>query len=475
MRLHLAPIQLVESDQGFPPSVADLTRLARVVCDYSSLYSIQHDYKLPSRIPLHRAVTTLHLAENRHIIFNSITNRHHPRPFSHPVMFASNALPLPTPFGHEHRPLRLTSESARPQPQGPCHYSNPPGQDIRCSCQLYQHDRRAPGNICDCGHSACYHSPTQHAGRLSPDRVITALVEKVKKLEECIVKERESRKDELSRERQLWEREARVLREALSPFYHTEQDMRRKLLDLEDKVDANYDEHNRLGERVLAIDDANATLERRIQMWEDARGRKRKASVGVEGHGVMSPESNYTSASSIESDTTLSSTNMSPQPPSPANPPMPVRIAVPSPRSSGVLNHRAVPRHSGGHSFHDQRQLPMPGMVSEPRSSGFLSIDLAQRLRRKDASPPEAKARSLSGRRGPSAEQKARSPSTSSELPTPPQGRVSSGALPVSGLLSNSPTRADLDTRSPKKRKQQNGMMALDVLANASMASPLAH
>lgn len=390
-------------------------------------------------------------------------------------MFASNALPLPTPFGHEHRPLRLTSEAARPQPHGGCHYQNTTGLDNRCSCQLYQHDRRAPGNMCDCGHSACYHSPTQNARRLSPDRVITALVEKVKKLEESIVKERESRKDELSRERQIWEREARVLREALSPFYHTEQDVKRRFMDLEDKVDANYDEQNRLGERIAALDDANTTLERRMQMWEDARGRKRKASIGVGGDGVMSPESNYTSASSIESDMSLSSANVSPQPPSPVNPPLSVRIAVPSPRSSGVLNPRAVARIGGGHCLPDPRQVHMPSMASEPRSSGFLSIDVAQRLRRKEASPAEAKERLLPDRRGPSGDQKASPQSITSTLPIPPQGKVSSGALPVSGLLSNSPSRPDFDMRSPKKRKQQNGMMALDVLANASMASPLAH
>lgn len=306
--------------------------------------------------------------------------------------------------------------------------------------------------------------------------MITALVEKVKRLEDCIIKERELRKDDLSRERQLWEREARVLREALSPFYHTEQDMRRRLIDLEDKVDANYDEQNRLGERVAAIDDANATLERRIQIWEDARGRKRKASIGVDGHGVMSPESNYTSASSVESDMTLSSANVSPQPPSPVNPPVPVRIAVPSPRSSGVLNHRgaSASRHGSGHYLHEQRQPHMPGIVSEPRSSGFLSIDLAQRLRRKEASPAEAKERPSPDRRGPSGDQRTSPPSTCSGLPTPPQSKVSSGAIPVSGLLSNSPVKSDFDMRSAKKRKQQNGTMALDVLANASMASPFA-
>lgn len=389
-------------------------------------------------------------------------------------MFASNALPLPTPFGHEHRPLRLTSESSRPQPQGGCHYRAPSAQNNRCVCQLYQHDRRAPGNVCDCGHSACYHSPSSNSGGLPPDRVITALAEKVKRLEEYIAKERETRKDELSRERQLWEREARVLREALSPFYLSEQDMKRRLKELEDKVDTNHDEQSRLGERVMAIDNANMTLERRIQMWEDARGRKRKASLSREGHGVMSPESNYTSASSIDSDATSSSANISPQPTSPINPPAPISVIVPSPRSSGVLNHRAASRQSCGDHLHGQRQLQASGMNSEPRSSGFLSIDVAQHLRKKQPSPVSPNERLLPVGGDSTQGKKACSPSVSSGLPTPPQGKVSSGALPVSGLLSDSPTRPDFEMRSPKKRKQSS-MMALDVLATASIASPLAH
>lgn len=390
-------------------------------------------------------------------------------------MFTSNALPLPSSFGHEHRPLRLTAESARPQPQGGCHYQGSPGQHTRCSCQSFQHDRRAPGNICDCGHSACYHSPTHSHERMSPDRVITALVEKVKKLEDFIIKERETRKDELSRERQLWERETRVLREALSPIYHNEQDIRRRLLDLEDKVDINYDDHARLCEKVSAIDDANMTLERRVQMWQDAHCRKRKASIGVEAHSVMSPESNYTSASSTESDTTSMSTNISPQPLSPMDPSLPISVIRTSPRSSGVLNPRATLRHGRARLLHhDQQQYHVAGAPTEPRSSGFLSIDLAERLRKK-SSPPEPKERLLPVASISSRSSKASPASIPSGLPTPPQAKAPSAALPVSGLLSDSPTRSDFDARSPKKRKQQNATMALDVLASASIASPLAH
>lgn len=342
-------------------------------------------------------------------------------------------------------------------------------------CQSYQHDRRAPGNVCDCGHSACYHSSTASNEGLSSDRIIAALAEKIKKLEEYIAKERERRKDEMSRERHIWENDARVLREVSSQLYSKEQDMRRKLMDLEDKVDTYYDEHTRLGERVSAIDNANANLERRMSTWDDARGRKRKASINAEGQGVMSPESNYTSASSVESDIALSSTNISPQSASPVNLPLQIGMVIPSPRSSGVLNHRATSRHKPKDHVHSQRQPQALGVNGEPRSSGFLSIDLAQRLGKKQPSPASTVERLLPVRGLPVADQKARSSSTSSGISSPPQVKTSSGALPVSGLLSDSPTRTGFDMRLPKKRKQQQGVMALDVLANASIASPMTH
>lgn len=306
---------------------------------------------------------------------------------------------------------------------------------------------------------------------LSSDRVISALTEKIKKLEEYIVKDRESRRNELARER---EREARALREALSPFYLSEQDARRKIADLQDKVDIYIDEHERLGERVSAIDATNTTLERRIQIWEDARGRKRKASLSTHGRVVMSPDSNYTSASSVESDTTSSSVNISPRPASPVNPPLQIGVVTPSPRSSGVLNHRATSRHNSQGRVHNQRHSQTSGGSGEPRSSGFLSIDLAQRMRTKQPKPVRTEERLLPVRGLPVGNEKFSSSSLSSELAAQAQSKASTGALPVSGLLSSSSSAPASDMRLAKKRKQEEDMMALDVLATASVSRPLA-
>lgn len=381
-------------------------------------------------------------------------------------MFPSSALPPPTTYGHEHRPLRLTSEPSRPQPQGGCHFQSS-SSSSQCLCQTYQHNRSLQGNTCDCGHSACYHAQTSGERRLSPDRIVSALVDKVRKLENVVVKEREARNNTLTRERQAWEREIRVLREALAPFYHSESDMRRRLAQLEDRLDSDHDEQARLKERVVAIDDASITLEKRIEDCEESRGsRKRKASLGQDTTGVMSPSSNYTySSSSASSDVTSVSAQRSPQPPSPVNLPLPVYAVVDSPRSSGVLNLKTgfalgqvYQRESLKHDFQ---------IVEEPRSSGFLSINLAERLRSYQV-PLEASTNKSPVTIIDRSIDQYKTHITSNGLPSPPHNKVTSGALTLSDLLTSPP--GDADIRSPKRYKPQtNGMMALEILANATV------
>jgi len=383
-------------------------------------------------------------------------------------MFASNALPLPSTFGHEHRPLRLTSETARPQPQGGCHFKS--GQQQRCPCQTYQHNRSAPGNICDCGHSACYHSQQNNGGRLSPDRVVSALAEKVKKLEDLVIKERESRNCQISRERQIWEREVRMLREALAPVYHTEADLKRRLTELEDKVDRTYDERSHLKARLDAIDDASMTLERRIDDCNSTRCRKRKASPGKEENGVMSPESNYTCSESSVSDITPITTRKSLQAPSPMNTPLPASIVATSPRSSGVLRLNSSTRYNERHSAYvAQHGRQLPSAVHEPRSSGFLSIDLVERLRdRKVELPPLSQPVSPPNNKVPAGT----ACTNKTSLPSPPYHNSLSGTLPISGLLSNG-IKSDFGGQPHKKLKHhRDRLTGLELLAN--VASPLA-
>ena len=384
-------------------------------------------------------------------------------------MFTSNALPPLSTFGHEHHPLRLTSD-ARPQPQGGCHFQA--GQRQRCLCQTYQHNRSAPGNICDCGHSACYHSQHSHEGRLSPDRVVSALVEKVKKLEDLFIKERESRNGQIARERQVWEREARVLREALAPFYQTEADLKRRLVELESKVDTSYDEQHRLKQKVVAIDDVSMTLEKRLEECEFIRCRKRKSSPSHEENlnGIMSPESNYTWSGSSVSDATSIITHRSPQPSSPPNLPMPISIGTTSPRSSGVLLLSCAANHNEGHHLYTaQHHRQQPSSNHEPRSSGFLSIDLAERLRNHNTEPLHRGEPPLASI---SRDQISPASTNRTHPRSPPHQKAVSGILPVSASPPNN-IRPDLESRMHKKLKHNSsGMTGLELLANA--ASPLA-
>ena len=401
-------------------------------------------------------------------------------------MFGTNSLPLPSPstFAHEHRPLRLTSEVARPQPQGPCHFIllHPTQQNQRCSCQGFHHNRSAPGNICDCGHQACYHlhhSPTQDTNR--PHESVSyatehALYERIKRLEETIQREREVRENDLARQKQMWEREVRILREALAPFYKSEQDMRRKQVELEDRVEGNFDEQVRLKDRVVALDDANMHVEKRVEELE-GRGKRRRISrqTGVEDNvpnGVIPDGPRISNNPDEHSVYSSSSRALSP------NSNYGVGQGPAEARSSGILNLIEAPRPI--------LYPPPPPVVrrsishdrDDPRSSGFLALDLAERMGstnvnehshssghppvqapvREKTSPPDY---AQSDPDQPM--MRRRSPSFS--LPPPPPATTYAG--PRNGM------KISLAEMSPRKRKHLVEHLALDVLADASIASPL--
>jgi len=286
-------------------------------------------------------------------------------------------------------------------------------------------------------------------------------------MEDAVIKERQTRESLLARERQAWEREVRVLREALAPFYRSEQDMNRRLLEVESCLDRTRDEYVRLQERLSTLDDASISSKRRLEHCELVASKKRKADGGHEGNGVLSPESN--DASSF-SDTT-STCQRSPQLASPLNDHVPADCCPAyQPRPSGIISTTSAPMPIHGyHPYHGQHGQQLPSPVNEPRSSGFLSIDLAERVRRHKLSPACVKGECLP-----------MLPSINQALPSPPlvpQGKTFTGALSVADLLSGGFRKPaiDLDNHLYKQHKQQNGIMALDVLANVTVASPFAH
>ncbi|KAK2767460.1 hypothetical protein FQN54_003616 [Arachnomyces sp. PD_36] len=120
------------------------------------------------------------------------------------------------------------------------------------------------------------------------------LLERIRRLEEQYQQDRKILEDQLKAERRARREDSRNIREAMHSFYKfMEQEVPRKFVEVEDKIDAVMDREFRLRERVLAIDDSNMSLENRVadlededdststysDCLEDGRERKRRKSV----------------------------------------------------------------------------------------------------------------------------------------------------------------------------------------------------
>ncbi|RMZ83649.1 hypothetical protein DV738_g1013, partial [Chaetothyriales sp. CBS 135597] len=442
-------------------------------------------------------------------------------------MFSPNTLPLPTPstFATTHpHPLRLSADSntstnrsenasndssdaAQPPPRGPCKFTllHPTQQNQQCSCQSYHHNRIARGNVCDCGHQACYHVHTLPAS--APDQAPTsglrpeteqALLARMKGLEEALKRERQNREDDLRRLQELWESDIRMLREALAPFYKTEVEMRRKLTELEDRVDRNFDEQVLLKDRFLALDEANMLIEKRMEHMEGGPKRRRIRPSTGEGdsltNGKTATNGTRVMSSHAEERPGLSSASSRALSPQTTFAPVPERE---EPRSSGILN---LVDPLGPRPYTTQApSLPLPRLMvpirqrlvmherQEARSSGFLALDLAERegtgnkesvgLERAASQP---RAESLASDKlspphyshsNPDRSTGGRSPNFLSLLP-PPQPPPGPPAYTLLGRLDKVDHGLAGQSLS-RKRKQLADHLALDVLADVSMANPL--
>lgn len=347
-------------------------------------------------------------------------------------------------------------------------------------------------NICECGHEACYHvhEITAHQDQLpsaetsSPPNGTNALLDRIKRLEETVQSEREIRDNALARERQLWEREVLVLREALVPFYKSEQDMRRKLVELEDRIEGNYDEHVRLKERVVALDDANMALERRVEDVEGSRSKRRRvgrpalSDDSTTPNGHVSPQ--LVRASPNTDDRSVHSTSSRALSPNGVVSPL---VEREEPRSSGILNLVELPRTT--QFILPPRRSPA---LEEPRSSGFLALDLAERLSsRRDGQPlppppppqqPPPPTADGAPHSTPPLMQEHRSPPVyaRSNPEISPETRPPSDPPFTHHPKSQANNVVVLPVNmSPRKRKYSVEHRALEVLADVSVASPLIH
>lgn len=381
-------------------------------------------------------------------------------------MFGSNALPRPSNFAtqeHRQHPLRLPSE-ARLAPAGPCHYVllHPSVQNQRCSCQSFCHNRAAPGNICDCGHQSCYHV-AQHTSEGQSHETVSAvteeaLLDRIRRLEETIHYESEIRDNAFQKERNSWEREVRILREALAPFYTSEQDMRRKLVEIEDRIDCNYDEHVRLRDRLVALDDANMALEKRLEDVEVSRAKRRRISrPRMHDDALMQVNSDDRRISDERSVYSSSSQALSP-----GSTFAPMQSEREEPRSSGILDLVSRSRLQATPLVRNAGER-----VEEARSSGFLALDLAERLGKTEVTEQ---------------------PVPASGVPPPPYAWLRDRQNPPDYAQSNpdasmrrspnsAPPQQSPPDHSPRKRKHPAAHLAsgLDVLADVSMASPMIH
>lgn len=275
------------------------------------------------------------------------------------------------------------------------------------------------------------------------------------------------RETAIANERQAREREVRILREALHPFYKSEEEMRRKLIEAEDRIEATYDEQLRLKDRLVALDDANMALERRLEDVEGTRPKKRRTSRPIPNGTTRDGSDGHSHDSALSSPhgQPLSLQNSS-RAMSPTGPTLHA-TEHDEPRSSGILNLVNYPEPP---PTAPSPREPTPR--EEVRSSGFLEISLAERLAKYATSPPRDFA--------------ATSPPIQAHAPIQTQPlynhNTTTDSLPLvlsprtngaTKLASVTTTELSATDGTPKKRSWDGELRPLDVLANLSAASPM--
>ncbi len=265
-----------------------------------------------------------------------------------------------------------------------------------------------------------------------------------------------------------------MLREALAPFYKSEQDMRRKLVEIEDHVEGNYDEQVRLRERVVALDDANMHLEKRVEDLE-GRGKRRRISRQIGGEDNP-PNGNVGDARRISNNIDERSVHSASSRALSPNSNFGLTQDQEEARSSGILNLVEAPRSMP----YPPPPSPLvrrstPNDREEPRSSGFLALDLAERMENRKLGEEHPRVVNQS----PSQVLNRSPPDYAQSDPDQPMVRRSPSFPPPPPII-NGVSRYNMriipaEMVSPRKRKHLTEHMALEMLADVSVASPLIH
>ena len=278
--------------------------------------------------------------------------------------------------------------------------------------------------------------------------LVSELQGRVRRLEDALKQERDSRERAMTEERRSRDREIRILREALHPFYRSEEEMRRNLIDIEDRLERGYDEHAHIQDRIITLDDAQMALEKRLEDLEPEQKRRRTRNHSVNGTShnaardlINGHESKSDGDLYRPRPLALDASRMLRHTSSAADPD--------EPRSSGILD-LIHPQERQTVGLLPPRQ---PSPVEEARSSGFLEISIAQRLASRTASTPPS---------GPVG-------ATWAVQAEAQRRRMSS--MHSSSTLEGADTSSGDDLS--KKRKRSNDLGPLKLLADLSAASPM--
>ena len=179
----------------------------------------------------------------------------------------------PSPAPQSPCPLPITHHLDTAQfPRGECRYiHSTPTPDrssrSRCPCQAFWLEDDIPGSTCKCGHQAWAHVLDTPIASV-PIEEHTAVVERVRSLEQ-----------ELERERQQREEEVKKLYNAIQGVYGSlallSNQTRTRMIFMDDRIEGVLDQThachgslNGLQEKVITIDDATMDLETRVDRLE---------------------------------------------------------------------------------------------------------------------------------------------------------------------------------------------------------------
>jgi len=216
------------------------------------------------------------------------------------------------------------------------------------------------------------------------------------------------------------------------------------------------------------------TLEKRVEDLEGQRSKRRRVNR-AQGQEEPLTNGNMSSDNSVRRVSSSIDERSIHTPSSRALSPLTNGSAPPQPemeeaRSSGILNLVELPRSM---PFNFPPRLSPP--QEEPRSSGILNLNPAERLMQKAASERglEAAQRAIQtppqDRPSPPASAYARSDQEIARASYTPPAVTQPTKLPLIDVMVLPPT-----STSPRKRKHPDHI-ALDVLADVSVASPLIH